>query len=1541
MINLCKTLRLSLAIALPVALSHADSLTLSNATLAENQPAGTVVGVLSYYGTGGGIPLLSVAAGEGHNLAVRQNGSLWVWGSNESGQLGDASFTSSAEPQEVIFSGVSKVAAGKSHSLFIKTDGSLWAMGSNAFGQLGDGTTTNRNQPVKVKNSGVTAVAAGDNHSLFLLSDGSLWAMGNNESGQFGNSTTTSSMTPEMVIASDVTAIGAGANHTLFVMSNGSLWAMGGNQFGQLGIGTLSQATTPRRILNSDAVSVDAGNGHSLFVKSDGSLWGMGKNTLGQLGTGNTSNSAIPIQSIASGVINASAGNGHSLVLQTDGTLWGMGNNFYGQLGLGTSGGDAAAFDSSVDKSAPVQITGPGISHISAGAGDAAFDSLYATTGGSILATGHNPYALDIGDSPRAIEILTSATFTLVSGTGSQDNAKYTVNGTKLLTSSPFDFETQSSHTVRIRATDAASQTFEQSFTIMVTDMADSNAPTNITLSNASVNENQATGTLVGTLSGTDPDQGDILTFSLTSYAQKPDNAAFSISGTQLLTTKSFDYETQAAYEVGIRATDQGGLTFDKTFTINISDIAENNPPSNITLSNTTLAENLPAGTLVGILSASDPDVGDIHTYALTPTAQTPGKSFFSLAGNQLFSTKSFDYETQAAYEVGIRATDQGGLTFDKTFTINISDIAENNPPANITLSNNTVAESLPSSTLVGILSASDPDPSDSLFFSLTDPTQISGNSSFFINGFELRTSRPLDYETQPTYTIQVRATDSRGLSTDRVFTILVLEKPESLPPSDITLDKASIPENQPSGTLVGNLSATDPDGGGTHTFSLPASLTYPDNNAFIIRGNQLLSGQSYDYEIKNTYSIRIGVTDPQGLQFDKEFSILITNIPENNVPTNITLSNATINENQPAGTLVGQLSVGGLPANYSLVTGVGSSNNDIFSISGQNLVADISFDYESQSVYSIRVQAHNPANPAWTVPLQKVLNITIQDILETPTSQTGTLTLSPGIVEENKPVGTLVGRFSFGGTPIKTTFTSKTVAGVGHSLVLKQDGSLWTMGSNTNGQLGNGTTTSSTIPQQILSSGVVDIAAGGWHSLFLKQDGSLWAMGRNRFGQLGTGSTADELAPFPIVDTGVIAISAGAFHSIFLKSDGSLWSMGDNQLGQLGDGTFTQRNSPTQVESSGVTLIAAGGYFSMYVKTGGSLWTVGDNSSGQMGDGTFVTNAVPKQILHSGVKAIAAGGYHGLFIKDDNSLWGIGDNNVGQLGSVTSPAVGTPRQIFTSGIVGIAGGDSHSLVLKSDGSLWAMGNNALGQLGDGTKVSRSVPVEIVDSGVTGLSAGDEYSFYILQDGSFWATGKNDKGQLGLGTTTTEGQSTPVEFAQGSQAANSGSFLLVPGTGSTDNLRYYIVGDQLFTNQAFNYEEKSAYNIRVMGTDTSGNTEEKAFVVNIIDLQEFGTTDKIVSGGWRIGPWFGSYYPSPSNPSWVFHSSLGWVFIPQDQPENDMWIYHPQHGWFWTGSLVYPHLYSGSSGYNTWLYLDESSAPAEIYQYINTNWTSL
>lgn len=228
------------------------------------------------------------------------------------------------------------------------------------------------------------------------------------------------------------------------------------------------------------------------------------------------------------------------------------------------------------------------------------------------------------------------------------------------------------------------------------------------------------------------------------------------------------------------------------------------------------------------------------------------------------------------------------------------------------------------------------------------------------------------------------------------------------------------------------------------------------------------------------------------------------------------------------------------------------------------------------------------------------------------------------------------------------------------HSLFLKSNGTVWACGFNAEGELGNGSFTNSNIPVQV--SGLTGITAisssGGFHSLFLKSDGTVWACGLNAQGQLGNGTFTTSNTPVQVNGlTNIIAIAGGGYHSLFLKSDGTVQSCGYNNRGQLGDGTTTSRTTTVEVTGlTGIVAIASGTHHSLFLKGDGTVQVCGYNSSGQLGDGSIVNRMTIVQVSGlTGVTAIAGGVFQSLFLKSDGSEWACGGNFFGQLGDGTT----------------------------------------------------------------------------------------------------------------------------------------------------------------------------------------------------------------------------------------------------------------------------------------------
>lgn len=363
------------------------------------------------------------------------------------------------------------------------------------------------------------------------------------------------------------------------------------------------------------------------------------------------------------------------------------------------------------------------------------------------------------------------------------------------------------------------------------------------------------------------------------------------------------------------------------------------------------------------------------------------------------------------------------------------------------------------------------------------------------------------------------------------------------------------------------------------------------------------------------------------------------------------------------------------------------------------------------------------------------------------------------------------------------------------HSLALKNDGSVWSWGTNYNGQLGDGTTTARAQPAKLNSlSNITAIAAGTIHSLALRSDGTVWAWGANAKGQLGDNSTTDRTSPVQVNNlTNVIAIAAGGDHSLAIKGDGTLWTWGGNDHGQLGDGTTVSKPIPVPVNGlSGVSTISAGDAFSLAAKSDGTVWTWGWNNFGQLGvNVSLFERSTPAQVNGlSLVSSVSAGNGFCAVLKSDGTVWQWG-NYVPPNGSFgLDKSIPTPV-LWVSGVTSIAAGGTHVVALTQDGTVWAWGDNNFAQLGNGSSgYTRWWAYEVndfdrppppigevlspsfspdggtftspqnitvrsasADAGIVRPAFGWTFCLMLMTDGTIWASGRNDFGQLGNNDT--------------------------------------------------------------------------------------------------------------------------------------------------------------------------------------------
>lgn len=321
--------------------------------------------------------------------------------------------------------------------------------------------------------------------------------------------------------------------------------------------------------------------------------------------------------------------------------------------------------------------------------------------------------------------------------------------------------------------------------------------------------------------------------------------------------------------------------------------------------------------------------------------------------------------------------------------------------------------------------------------------------------------------------------------------------------------------------------------------------------------------------------------------------------------------------------------------------------------------------------------------------------------------------------------------------------------------------------GDNALYEQGSGTTAGPvTTPAAISGLTSVTQVVGGSESGFaLRSDGTVYSWGTNTYGELGLGDLTARTTPVQVPGLfGITSIAAGQYTTYAVKADGTVLAWGSNGDGAVGDGTTVNRPSPTPVAGlTDVTSIAAGDNVAYALRADGSVWSWGDNSFGQLGAGSTVPSsptAAPIPGL-TGVVQVSSKIYNGVALLANGTVMAWGYNPDGEVGDVTTTNRTSPVPVIgLSGVTQIANADYNTYVLMADGTVRAWGMNDRGQLGDGSLVSRLSPVPV--SGLThvvDLGAGAWTGYAQAADGSVYAWGRNDYGTVGNGTVAD--QKTP------------------------------------------------------------------------------------------------------------------------------------------------------------------------------------
>ena len=335
---------------------------------------------------------------------------------------------------------------------------------------------------------------------------------------------------------------------------------------------------------------------------------------------------------------------------------------------------------------------------------------------------------------------------------------------------------------------------------------------------------------------------------------------------------------------------------------------------------------------------------------------------------------------------------------------------------------------------------------------------------------------------------------------------------------------------------------------------------------------------------------------------------------------------------------------------------------------------------------------------------------------------------------------------------------------------------SMWGFGSNGNGRLGDGTTTSRTSPVTTSGGGTnwKQVSSGDAHAAGVKTDGTLWLWGAGGTGRIGNNSTSDRSSPVTTVAGGTnwkqvaCGTSGTTPWSAAVKTDGTLWTWGSNSALQLGDGGVTtgSKSSPSTTSGGGNTWkqVACGAAHGVAIKTDGSLFSWGSNGSRQLGNLAATTASSNSPVAPAGTntgwKQVACGADHTAAVKTDGTLWCWGSNGSGRLGNNSTTTASSPGTTSGGGVTWnfVACGVNHTAAVKTDGTLWTWGENTNGKLGDNSTSARSSPITVSGGGTDWKTVAGalQHTIAIKTNGDMWSWGDNTNGKLGDGTLTAK-----------------------------------------------------------------------------------------------------------------------------------------------------------------------------------------
>ena len=564
-------------------------------------------------------------------------------------------------------------------------------------------------------------------------------------------------------------------------------------------------------------------------------------------------------------------------------------------------------------------------------------------------------------------------------------NGQITVANGSLL-----DHETAPSRTLTVTVTDASGLTDTATITVGVTDVNE--APTAADAS-FTIAENAGTNAVVGSVTASDPDAGDTISYSITGGNA---DGAFAIDANGQITVANgslLDHETAPIRTLTVTVTDAAGLTDTATITVGVTDVNEAPTAADASF---TIAENAGTNAVVGSVSASDPDAGDTISYAITG-GNADGAFAIDANGQITVANGSLlDHETAPSRTLTVTVTDAAGLTDTATVTVGVTDVNEAPTAADASF---TIAENAGTNAVVGSVTASDPDAGDTISYAITGGN-ADGAFAIDANGqITVANGSLLDHETAPSRTLTVTVTDAAGLTDTATITVGVTDVNEAPSAADASF---TIAENAGTNAVVGSVTASDPDAGDTISYAITGGNA---DGAFAIDANgqiTVANGSLLDHETAPSRTLTVTVTDAAGLTDTATITVGVTDV--NEAPTAADAS-FTIAENAGTNAVVGSVTASDPDAGDTISYAITGGNADgAFAIdgNGQITVANGSLlDHETAPSRTLTVTVTDAAGLTDTA----TVTVGVTDVNEAPTAADASFTIA-----ENAGTNAVVG---------------------------------------------------------------------------------------------------------------------------------------------------------------------------------------------------------------------------------------------------------------------------------------------------------------------------------------------------------------------------------------------------------------------------------------------------------------------------------------------------------------------------------------------------